>query len=125
MMGFQFENLVINNRQALLKLLHIPAEEVLYDNPFFQRRTAVQAGCQIDYLVHTRFNMLYVCEIKFTKREIKTDVIREVQEKIDKMKLPQYFSYRPVLIHVNGVSEEVEESEFFSHIISFEQLLLP
>ncbi len=123
MMGFQFENLVINNRQALLRLLHIPPEEVLYDNPFFQRCTATQAGCQIDYLIHTRFNILYVCEVKFTKREIKADVINEVQAKIEKMKLPKSFSYRPVLIHVNGASEDVEESEFFSHIISFEQLL--
>ena len=34
--------------------------------PFFQNPTAKQAGCQIDYLVQTRFHNLDLFEVKFS-----------------------------------------------------------
>lgn len=40
MMGLQFENLVLNNRDLVLSELGIRPEEVVYDNPFFQKRLA-------------------------------------------------------------------------------------
>ena len=39
-----------------------------------------------------------------------------------RLKRPKGFSIRPVLIHVNGVSEAVIESDFFSSIIDFGNL---
>jgi len=37
--------------------------------------------------------------------------------------MPKFFSYRPVLIHVNGVSEELKEQGYFAAIIDFGKLL--
>lgn len=122
-MGLQFENLVLNNRALLHEILGIKPEEVVYDNPFFQRKTVQQEGCQIDYLIQTRYDTLYVCEIKFSRHPIKTDVITEVKEKVKRLKTPRYASRRPVLIHVNGVVEDVLESQYFSDVIDFGQLL--
>lgn len=122
MMGLQFENLVLNNRQKILKLLDITPNEVLFDNPFFQHKTTRTEACQIDYLIHTRFDTLYVCEIKFSKHPIKIKIIDEVKEKIRKMITPRHISFRPVLIHVNGVTEEVIEQRYFSNIIDFGEL---
>jgi uncharacterized protein len=122
-MGLQFENLVLNNRQLLWHFLGITPEEIICDNPYFQRKTARYAGCQIDYLIQTKYNTLYVCEIKFSKNELKMDVVHDVQEKIASIAVPKRFSYRPVLIHVNGVKEEVEEDGFFSAIIAFGKFL--
>lgn len=122
-MGFQFENLVLNNHQSIINLLGIHPEDLLFDNPFFQRKTSRMPGCQIDYLVQTRFNSVYVCEIKFSRFEITADIIVEMTEKLKRLKLPRHFSYRPVLIHVNGVREDVADSGFFSEIIDFSQLL--
>lgn len=121
-MGLQFENLVLNNRQQILQLLRINPDDVIYDNPFFQTKTIRQEGCQIDYLIQTRFDTLYVCEIKFSKHPIKADIIAEVQEKMRRLKAPRHVSRRAVLIHVNGVHEEIIESRFFSNIIDFGQL---
>ncbi len=123
MMGLQFEILVLNNRKMIWQSLKITPEEIVFDNPFFQRQTKRYSGCQIDYLIQTRFNTIYVCEIKFSQREISTSVIEEVQEKIGRLSLPKHFSYRPVLIHVNGVTEEVEESGYFTTIINFGEWL--
>jgi len=118
-MGLQFENLVLNNRPLLYSLLGLDLNEIEYDNPYFQTKTKAKRGCQIDLLIQTKFNTLYLCEIKFSKNEIGPSVIQEVEEKMKRMVLPRGFSVRPVLIHVNGVTEAVEDAGFFSHIIDF------
>jgi len=122
-MGLQFENLVLNNRQSVQQLLGIHPSEIKIDNPYFQRSTKKKAGVQIDYMIQTRFNTLYVCEIKFHRDPIGIEIIKEMRKKIKVLSLPRGYSLRPVLIHVNGVKAELEEEGFFSHIIDFSQLL--
>lgn len=122
-MGLQFENLVLKNRHKIKELLGIKPEDIIADNPFFQRKTQNQPGCQIDYLIQTRHNVVFVCEIKFSKNEIKTDVITEMKEKLKRLKLPTGFSCSPVLIHVNGVNDSVVDQDYFFKIIDFSSLL--
>lgn len=118
-MGLQFENLVLNHLKEVFKILKIDIQDVIMAGPFFQRRTKRQKGCQIDLLIQTRYNNLYLCEIKFCNSQIKKQIIADVQTKIDKLLLPRGYSIRPILIHVNGVVDSVLESDFFSQIIDF------
>ena len=74
--GLQFESLVLNNRLSLLKLLEIPLEEIVNDNPYFQIATTRKKGCQIDFLIQTEYNCLYVCEMKFSKVPVGPQVIK-------------------------------------------------
>lgn len=122
-MGLQFENLVVHNRKALWKILGISQEEIVMEGPFFQNHTTKQAGCQIDYMIQTRFHNLYLCEIKFSKKPIGFKIIEEMDKKITNLKCPRSFSIRPVLIHVNGVDESVLDERCFDKIIDFGQLL--
>lgn len=122
-MALQFENLVLNNRTYLWQKLMINSDDIISENPFFQHKTASQEGCQIDYLIQTRYGSLYVCEIKFSKNKITEKVINEVQQKINKLKLPKRLSCRPVLIHVNGVEESIVEKDYFSEIIDFSKII--
>lgn len=121
--GLQVENLVLNNQKSLRKLLNIQPGETLTDGAYFQTKNKKHESCQIDYLIQTKFNTVYVCEIKFSKNKISKKVIDESQTKINKLKLPKNFSCRPVLIHVNGVEDSVLEAGFFAKIIDFSQLL--
>lgn len=123
MMGFQFENLVLNNRPLIQEALSIQPQDIVNDNAFFQRKNVRIPGCQIDYMIQTRFNSLYVCEIKFSKHKIGMNVIDEVQSKLDKLIFPRGFSCRPVLIHVNGVTSDVEDSGYFSNIIDMSDFM--
>lgn len=123
MMGLQFENLVLNNRNYIHRALKLRVEDIISENPFFQNPTQKQRGCQIDYMIQTKFATLYICEIKFSKNTIGLEIIREVQEKIDRLKRPKGFSCRPVLIHVNSVSDEVMESGYFAEIINMSEFL--
>lgn len=59
-MGLQFENLVLKNRNLIKNILDVKPEDLVANNPFFQRKTSIQQGCQIDYLIQTRFNVLFV-----------------------------------------------------------------
>ena len=122
-MGLQVENLILSNRNEIQQELQINPNDIIADNPFFQRKTTKQLGCQIDYMIQTKHNVLYICEIKFSNKEIGAQVIDEVREKIQRIKLPRQFSYRPILIHVNGISDTIEESQYFSNIIDFSQFL--
>ncbi len=118
-MGLQFENLVLNNRHKLHDLLNIRPADIRIDNPYFQKGTKLSPGVQIDYMIQTRFNVLYLCEIKFYRERIGTEIIKEMDKKMKALKIPRGYSVLPVLIHVNGVTAELEEQEFFSHIIDF------
>ena len=122
-MGLQFENLVLNNRKKILNLLNISLDEIINENPYFQRKNLIQEGCQIDYLIQTRFSNLFLCEIKFCKVKIGKEIISEIESKMKKINIPKNLSIRPVLIHVNGVSDEVEEANYFYKIIDFSNLL--
>jgi uncharacterized protein len=122
-MGLQFENLVLNNFRLVYALLGLDPSEIVYDNPYFQRQTQRQRGCQIDYLIQSRFNTLWICEVKFSKEPIGVRIIKEVQDKLDRLNV-RNFSLRPVLIHVNGVTDEVVEADFFAKIIDFGQFFL-
>lgn len=124
-MGYQCENLILNNRDFIINHIGIKPIDIVTDNPFFQRKTKRIPGCQIDYLIQTKFGGLYVCEFKFSKNPVGMNVIAEVQEKINRMIYPKGFSIWPVLIHVNGVDDEVRGSNFFSHIIDLSELLAP
>ncbi len=121
--GLQFENLVLHNLTEVYKALNISPSDISRRGPYFQRNTKKIKGCQIDLLIQTRHQTLYLCEIKFSKHPIGLDVIEEVKTKMQNIQTPRGFSLRPVLIHVNGVSETVESKQFFSHIIDFSLLL--
>lgn len=123
LMGLQFENLVLHNREFIFKALRLRREDILFDNPYIQKGSKQQKGCQIDYMIHTRYRMLFVCEMKFSRDQITTTVIDEVEQKLKSLKLPRGYSCNPVLIHLSGVTDSLIEREYFAQIIDFSKIL--
>ena len=74
---------------------------------------------QIYYLIQTKFNILYVCEVKFCRDPLGYEIIREVKKKIENLVVPKAYTCLPVLIHVNGVKQEVVDDDYFVKIINF------
>ena len=122
-LGFQFENLILGNLPIIYDLLKISPYDVISAGPYLQTQTTKRDKCQIDLLIQTKHNNLFVCEIKFKNSEIKSSILSEVQDKVRKLERPKGFSIRPVLIHVNGVCDSVVEEDYFSDIIDFESLI--
>lgn len=122
-MGLQIENLILNNRLAIREKIGIHPDEVICDGPFFQTKTVRQKGCQIDYMIQTKFGNLFICEIKFSRNVIRANVIDEVKEKINRLSIPRNFSVIPILIHIGDIHDEVLDSQFFSKVIDMTTLL--
>ena len=118
-MGYQVENMVLNNRASIYRLLHINPQDIVYDNPYYQRKTERMPGCQIDYLIQTRFRTLYVCEVKFTYQEVFASVIEEMKHKLSCFRYPRGFACLPVLIHVGEISNSIETADYFVQSIDF------
>lgn len=122
-LGLQIENLILNNRKRIQKILHINPSHIVNDNPFLQKKTSKQRGCQIDYLIQTKFKTLYVIEIKFFSGPIGCEVIQEVQEKISRLNLPRGLTPLPVLAVANGITRSLIEQDYFVKIIHLADLL--
>ncbi len=63
-----------------------------------------------------------MCEIKFRKDPLRRAVIQETKRKIESISKPRNFTFRPVLIHVNGVEDTVLEERYFDAVIDFGDL---
>lgn len=121
-MGLQFENLVITNKKNLYRLLHIEPADIVAEGPYIQRKSKQGQGCQIDYLIQMRYNSFFIVEIKFSKSALSKQLVEEMKQKLERLQLPKNFSYRMVVIHVNGVTDELIAEDYFSAIIDFSEL---
>src|SRR5262249_8108556 len=96
-------------------------ESLLSASPYFQNPTKSNPGCRVDLLLQTKYTT-YLCEIKFCKT-IGTEIIAEVIQKIERLKIPKTVSLRPVLIYQGELSKQVARENFFSKLIAFDDLL--
>lgn len=116
-LALQIECLLLQSRSLILKALNISPVDCIYDNPYLQTANSRVKGCQIDYLIQTRNKNLYVCEFKFKFREIKTDVIHEMRDKLSRFSVPRNQAVVPVLFHISDVADSVYEQKYFYRII--------
>jgi predicted transcriptional regulator len=121
-LGLQFENLVLKNKQLMLEELGVQPGEIVREGPYYQNQTTKHAGCQIDWLIQTRYS-LYVVEIKFSRSQLTTAIVQEVKQKIHALITPKNLSVRPVLVHVNGVADAVEDADYFDRVVDFGKLV--
>ncbi len=104
-------------RLVFLNLLLIQQIPIVNEGAYFQKQTKQHLGCQIDYLIQTRYHNVLVCEVTFSRNVIKKDIMDEVQQKIDCLSLPKHFSCFPILIHANEVSDSVIDANYFTKIV--------
>lgn len=122
MLGFQLENLLLKNRSLLYRALGIHAQDIVIDNPYFQKTSERKKGCQIDYLIQTHSNTLFVCEVKMRRRELGLEVIDAMKTKIASLSIPKGFGISPVLFHLGPVSDALLSSRYFYRIIDIADL---
>ena len=121
--GLMVENLLIQNRDILLKSIGISNNETLFDGPYVQTKTLRTKGCQIDYLIQTRSRNLFLCEFKFRRRALGFEIIDEVKEKMKRFVAPKGFAITPVLFHFGEISQTVYEQNYFYKIIDMNNFI--
>ena len=122
LLGLQFENLILNRLPEVITALELSNERINFAGPIRQSKTVRQEGVEIDLLLACRSNTYYLCEIKF-RRYIDEYVIREVAEKITRLKLPKRASVRPVLIYAGDLDPAIGAADYFDKILNVERLL--
>jgi AAA+ ATPase superfamily predicted ATPase len=122
-MGFQLEVLLQQNWQLLIQKLGISPVDVVRQGPYRQPKNTSMEGCQIDYLVQTKTNSLYICEFKFKRREIGSEIVTELQEKMSRLKTTKGFAKVAVLFHLGGISNSLATSSFFYRIVDISDFL--
>jgi AAA+ ATPase superfamily predicted ATPase len=122
-LGLQLEYLLLQNRSLLLKALGVQGVDIVADGSYRQTHTTTQKGCQIDYLLQTATKNLFICEFKFRKREIGSNIIGEIQDKISTLKVPRGFATVAVLFHLSGVTNSVAISSCFYRIVDIVDFL--
>ena len=120
-MGLQFENLVLNNIASLAPLIGLMGKNVVSAAPYFKSGRKTGHGVQIDYLVQMP-KCTYIIEVK-RKRRISTSVEDEMQEKLNRLKLPRDRSVKLVLVYAGELDPAIEENGFFDYLVSADQLL--
>lgn len=122
-MGLQFENLVLNNIVALAPLIGLTGKNVESAASYFRSGRKTGEGVQIDYLVQLP-RCTYIVEIK-RKNRIGKAIEEEVQQKLERLKLPRNQSVKLVLVYNGELDPTVEADGYFDYIIPVEQLLRP
>ena len=119
-MGFQFENLVLSNLEAIRKRAGIGNVPVVNAGPYWQEKTQRREACQIDLLIRTS-QSLHVFETKL-RQKIDASAIDEVKGKVRRLKLPRDLSVRTGLIYHGELAPGVESADCFDHLIPFADL---
>lgn len=112
--GFAFENFCINNAILIAQLADF-ADKVESFGPFFRKS---EPGVQVDLIFKRTDNVITICEMKYRNKKITADVISEVNQKINKLKIPKGYTIEKILIAPNGASHELIQSCFFNKIIT-------
>jgi hypothetical protein len=121
LMGLQFENLVLGNLPAVFNRIGLANVPILNAGSCFLRATKARKGCQVDLLIRTR-QSLYVFEVKF-RRQIDKNIIPEMRERVEALKVPRSLSVRTGLIFQGELHPEIQPSDYFDFLVSFEDLL--
>lgn len=120
--GFAFERLCEDSFDKVRKKLDLELADILNAGPYFQQKTIVQRGIQIDNLIRRRDKVWMVVEYKFSEKPIGKEVISEVERKIEGLKAPPQISVEKVLVSAFGTTKPLKDSGFFDSVITLKDL---
>lgn len=123
--GFQFENLVLNHIDEILQHLNINPNEILSASPHIQRKKTRNKGvCQIDLLIESKLDTLYICEFKF-RHEIDASVVKEVERKVKVLERKKHQSVRTILIYEGDIrkNDKVIIEDYFYDVLKLGTIL--
>jgi len=120
-MGLQFENLILNNIDSLAPLIGLVGKNIESAAPYFRSGRKTGQGVQVDYLVQLP-RCTYVIEIK-RKNRIAKCIEDEVQQKVERLKLPRNRSVKLVLVYDGELDPSIAEDGYFDYLVSADKLL--
>ena len=123
-MGFQFENLILNNFREILRPLHLEKALVTSASPYVGRSSSVSqqdSGCQVDLLIQTNMS---ICIVEIKRRaKIGREILDEVKRKCARVPHRKDVAVRTALVYDGELARSVEAEGYFDAIVSSRDLL--
>ena len=120
--GFAFERLCEEAFDDIRKKLGLALADILNMGPYFQHRTTVQEGLQIDNLIRRRDGVWTMMEYKYSEKPIGLEVVHEVEQKIKRLHIPPSISVEKVCIASHGVTKPTQATGYFDAILTLKDL---
>ncbi len=121
--GLQFERLCEDSFLMILKRLDIQLSEVKNFGSYFQQKTLDHSGIQMDLVIELNDGILHFLEFKYHEKPVGSSVAKEMEAKIQKLKLSKNITLEKTLIAMNGFTKDLRDSKYFDHLLTLEDLL--
>jgi len=119
-MGYAFENLVVNHYRALLPYLGLEGVSLASAAPYRRAAEGDARGVQVDLLIQTE-TTAYVVEVK-RRRQIDEDVVAEIKSKVPKLGFPSGKAVRTALVYFGDLKPVIRTAHQLDFLVPVERL---
>lgn len=118
--GFSFERLCLKHVHHIMEFLKI--DQLVKDyGAYFDRASNTKEGVQIDLMLVRHDPVVTICEMKYSESLIGKSIIEEVERKVELLGEKKK-TVDKVLITTLGATKDLIETNYFSNIITLEEL---
>jgi uncharacterized protein len=122
-MGRSFEYLCMQHAREISRLVGFSAVDFTV-GPYFVPPRQRRAGIQVDLVFDRADNVLNVCEMKFSRRAVGTEVIADMERKIELLQpIAAGKTIQPLLIVRGKPSHDLLDRGYFYRIIEARELM--
>ncbi|MFH1653315.1 MAG: ATP-binding protein [Pseudomonadota bacterium] len=118
--GFAFERLCLKHIPLISKVLKIDQLIKNY-GAYFDRGSNTKDGVQIDLMFERYDPVITICEIKYYDGPIGKWIIKDVEKKVALIGKTDK-SLEKVLITTNGITKDLEDMNYFSKVITLDEI---
>lgn len=121
-LGFSFERFCRKNHRLIARILGFHA--VKYKSGAFYNKSTEKSdpGYQFDLIFDRNDHVLTLCEIKYLNKKVGTNVIAEMESKIERLNPSNKKTIHRVLICNEGAEEALIARHYFDKVITLEDL---
>ncbi len=123
-LGFAFERFCRKNAMSIAERLGFGAVQFRAGS-FFRRGNVHDIGAQVDLLYDRADKVYTVCEVKYQDAPIGTEVIAQVERKLQALPTKPNRSIQKVLITNSGISTGLKQRHYFDRVLTLEDLVQP
>lgn len=77
----------------------------------------------MDLVIELNDGTLHFLEFKYHEKPVGSSVAKEMEAKIQKLKLSKNITLEKTLIAMNGFTKDLRDSKYFDHLLTLEDLL--
>lgn len=120
-LGFSFERFCRRNHRQIAKILGFNAVRYQSGSCFNRQITTESPGFQIDLLFERADKVITFCEMKYVQGKVGTDIIEEMERKIELFNPAKKFTIHKVLITTEGASDALISRHYFDRVITLDE----